>query len=161
MIVPKASFYYVIFITKRSWNPILNLTKDEVREVNSSMNDAMGYDLKGFQITVKDFHINEASSSFSLNFGFTRLIAFLMVWDPVSAVVSVLLSAIDLVASKLVLEIELVVLEAVSPSDINLGRKVLRKKAGVEVFYHSYRYSFNLRFPTSLSLGESLHSPIL
>lgn len=49
-------------------------------------------------------------------------------------------------------------LEAVSPSDINLGRKVLRKKASVEVFYHSYRYSFHLRFLTSLSLGESLYS---
>lgn len=38
------------------------------------------------------------------------------------------------------------------------GRKLLRKKASVEVFYHSYRYSLNLRFPTSLSLGESLYS---
>lgn len=80
MIVPKASFYYVIFITKRSRNPRLNLTKDEVREVNSSMNDAIGYDLKGFQITVQDFHINQASSSLSPYLvGFTRLIAFLMV----------------------------------------------------------------------------------
>jgi len=44
------------------------------------MNDAIGYDLKGFQITVKDFHINQASSSFSPYLvGFTRLIAFLMV----------------------------------------------------------------------------------
>lgn len=71
------------------------------------MNDAIGYDLKGFQIRVKDFHIHQASSSFSpYRLGFTRLIAFLMVLDPVS----VLLSAIDLVASKPVLEIELVVL---------------------------------------------------